>query len=202
MAGAVFASYTITTRPHPRAPSLPASYRADAVVAGPSRLVRPQQFELHPMMTPAIWHSGSSRTAAAAVLPHRGGEYDDGDDGDDDQVETPPPGQPRQTSRPRVVPISNDMVLEQALPRASRRHGLSHALARSVSLSIAMGGLVTGLYLAIRWQQKRSVAAVAIGAVCWISFPFSPPFSSLASIFLSKTPEKKPFFCFFKLTRN
>ncbi|OAA71811.1 hypothetical protein LEL_09046 [Akanthomyces lecanii RCEF 1005] len=140
MAGAVFQTYTSRPR-QPRAPDGAAA----AVVAGPSRQTSPTQLELQPMMTPAAWRGETASlqdrdspvVAAAAAA-------------------TPPPRRPQ--------PLSHDLVLERALPRASHRYGLAQALARSVTLSLALAGLASALYLAARWRAKRGVAGVAIGA--------------------------------------
>ncbi|OAA53740.1 hypothetical protein ISF_08679 [Cordyceps fumosorosea ARSEF 2679] len=109
----------------------------DLVVAGPSsqRQSPTQQIELQPMMTPAAYPP-------------------------------PPPASRRQPPPPPPPPpsLSHDLVMERALPRASHRYGLSQAIARSVSMSLALAGLASALYLAARWRIKRGVAGVAIGA--------------------------------------
>ncbi|KAK8143553.1 hypothetical protein G3M48_007066 [Beauveria asiatica] len=136
MAGAVFQSHH-SPRP-PRAPEAAAS--SSSVVAGPSSSVPPTQYEMQPMMTPAVWRDEPPLPEAPAQAP-------------------PPP--PR---RSRRRPLSDDLVLERALPRASHRYGLTQAIARSVTLSLAIAGLGSALYLAARWHLKRAVAGVSIGA--------------------------------------
>ncbi|KAM3499369.1 hypothetical protein MY10362_007364 [Beauveria mimosiformis] len=136
MAGAVFQSYH-----DPRLPRAPeAAACSSSVVAGPSSSVPPTQYEMQPMMTPAAWRDEAPPPVAPAQTP-------------------PPP--PR---RSRRRPLSDDLVLERALPRASHRYGLTQAIARSVTLSLAIAGLGSALYLAARWQVKRAVAGVSIGA--------------------------------------
>ncbi|KAM3540614.1 hypothetical protein ARSEF1564_006483 [Beauveria bassiana] len=137
MAGAVFQSYH-SPRP-PRAPEAAAS--SSYVVAGPSSSVPPTQYEMQPMMTPAAWRDDAAPPEAPA--------------------QTPPPPPPRRSLR---QPLSDDLVLERALPRASHRYGLTQAIARSVTLSLAIAGLGSALYLAARWRVKRAVAGVSIGA--------------------------------------
>lgn len=147
MAGAVFLSYDRRPRP-PRAPEPSSS--SSAVVAGPStRPTQPTQFELLPMMTPAVWRGDTAS----------GGEADD----EEEQEPNPPPPAPAPRRRP--LPLSHDVVLDRALPRATHRYGLSQAIARSVTLSLALAGLASALYLVARWRAKRGVAGVAIGAV-------------------------------------
>ncbi|EGX91825.1 hypothetical protein CCM_05982 [Cordyceps militaris CM01] len=109
--------------------------RALDVVAGPSRQPEPH-LELQPMMTPAVWRS----------------------EGEDEAAATPPRRPPQQQ------PLSHDLVMERALPRASHRYGLSQAIARSITMSIALAGMASALYLVARWPVKRGVAGLAIGA--------------------------------------
>ncbi|KAM3504020.1 hypothetical protein MY11210_008502 [Beauveria gryllotalpidicola] len=133
MAGAVFQSYHSPRPPHrPEA----AASTSSAVVVGPSSSVPPTQYEMQPMMTPAVWR----------------------DDAPPPEPPTPPP------RRSRRQPLSDDLILERALPRASHRYGLTQAIARSVTLSLALAGLGSALYLAARWHVKRAVAGVSIGA--------------------------------------
>ncbi|TQV92439.1 hypothetical protein V2A60_007132 [Cordyceps javanica] len=151
MTGAVFQTYN-HSRP-PRAPD--AGTASETVVAGPSGQAGPAsaaaqtqtQLELQPMMTPAVW---SGETSAG-----------DGGGAVDEQTAAPrrPPPPP-----PLQQPLSNDLVMERALPRASHRYGLTQAIARSVTMSLALAGMASALYLVARWREKRGVAGVAIGA--------------------------------------
>lgn len=61
--------------------------------------------------------------------------------------------------------VSNDMVMEAALPRAPQIYGLAQAIARGVGLTVALAGLVSAAYLAAMWSARRAVGGVAIGAV-------------------------------------
>ncbi len=144
MAGAVFQTYSSRPRRPPAAPD-----DAAAAVAGPSRQA---DIELQPMMTPAVWRGDTASSL-------QNGE-------ESPPTPTPPPLRRPPPLQQQQVPLSHDLILERALPRASHRYGLSQALARSVSLSLALAGLASALYLVTRWREKRGVAGVAIGAVC------------------------------------
>lgn len=65
----------------------------------------------------------------------------------------------------RIILVSNEMVMEAALPRAPQMYGLAQAVARSVGLTVALAGLVSAAYLAAVWSARRGVGGVAIGAV-------------------------------------
>lgn len=80
------------------------------------------------------------------------------------------PAEPPQP-RPTIL-VSNEMVMEAALPRAPQMYGLAQAVARSVGLSVALAGLVSAAYLAAVWSAKRGVGGVAIGAVSDTIYPF------------------------------
>lgn len=113
------------------------------------------------MMTPAVWRGGMASahdaTGGANALV---GHEEDGDDPFPPAVQSE-----RQRRGSRVSSVTDEMILEVALPRVSHRYGLVQAVARTVTLSIGAAGLASALALVVQWRVKRAVGGVAIGAV-------------------------------------